>query len=461
MGQSLRVLIVEDSENDATLLQHTLQRGGYDVTCAVVDTPSAMRAALESQTWDVITSDHSMPQFNAPGALALAKELRPEVPFIIVSGEIDINLTVSLMKGGVQDYIQKREIARLVPAIDRELREVELRLERQRVDKALIESDLKYRSLIESSSDSIFCVDEKGQYHFVNQIFSSTFGKSPDYFIGKTFSDVYAKEDADRRYEIVERLFRTGKSETFEISVPLPNKTLHFHSTVNPIKDETGKVILALTYATDITERKLAEEMLKESEEKYRLLHESAGVGIGYYTPNGTVISYNMVAAKNMGGEPEDFKNKSIYELFPKMAADLYMSRIQTAVISEEIQEYEDMVDLPGDQKWFKSAFSRILNSSNNVIGIQIISTDITKRKRVEAALSEEETLLKHVVLFTEELLKTGHEQVNHQKILENHLFLSKAKYGAFTLLNETTGKFTTVAVAGLNEKVKRNCSEV
>ena len=125
MGQSLRVLIVDDSEDDASLLQHTLKRGGYDIACSVVDTPSAMRAALESQNWDVITSDHSMPQFNAPGALALAKELRPEVPFIIVSGEIDINLAVSLMKGGAQDYIQKREIARLVPAIERELREVE------------------------------------------------------------------------------------------------------------------------------------------------------------------------------------------------------------------------------------------------------------------------------------------------------------------------------------------------
>jgi len=100
-------LIVEGSEADATLLLNTLSRGGYEVIHAIVDTPTAMRAALESQDWDIIMFEHPMPQFSAPVALALAKELRPNVPFIIVSGEIDFNLVVSMMQGGARDYIQK------------------------------------------------------------------------------------------------------------------------------------------------------------------------------------------------------------------------------------------------------------------------------------------------------------------------------------------------------------------
>jgi hypothetical protein len=75
-----------------------------------------------------------MPHFSAPAALALAKALRPDVPFIVVSGELDLNLAVSLMKGGAQDYIQKQELARLGPAIARELREVEVRRARQRAE---------------------------------------------------------------------------------------------------------------------------------------------------------------------------------------------------------------------------------------------------------------------------------------------------------------------------------------
>jgi DNA-binding NtrC family response regulator len=113
VGKHIQALLVEDSEDDATLLLHTLRREGYEVIYEVVNTPSAMRAALERQDWDVITSDHAMPRFSAPETLALAKELRPNLPFIIVSGEINLNLAVSLMKGGAQDYIQKRELPRM------------------------------------------------------------------------------------------------------------------------------------------------------------------------------------------------------------------------------------------------------------------------------------------------------------------------------------------------------------
>ena len=115
-----------------------------------------MRAALESHSWDVITSDHSMPRFSAPAALALAKELCPDVPFIILSGEIDLNLAVSLMRGGAKDYIQKRELVRLVPAIERELKEAELRRERQSVDAALVESDKRFREVLENSMDASY-----------------------------------------------------------------------------------------------------------------------------------------------------------------------------------------------------------------------------------------------------------------------------------------------------------------
>jgi len=123
MNQALRVLIVEDSEADVDLLLRALRRGDLEAAYEVVDAPEAMHAALARQDWDVITSDHAMLHFGAPAALALAKEVCPEVPFIIVSGEIDLNLAVSPMKQGVQDYIQKRELARLVPAITRELRD--------------------------------------------------------------------------------------------------------------------------------------------------------------------------------------------------------------------------------------------------------------------------------------------------------------------------------------------------
>jgi DNA-binding NtrC family response regulator len=117
MGKPLRVLIIDDSEVDAYLLLHALRAGGYEVTYEIVQTEEAMRAALKCQDWNLITSDHSMPCFNALAALTLAKQLKPSVPFVVVSDETDINVAVSLMKAGARDYVQKRELTRLVPTV--------------------------------------------------------------------------------------------------------------------------------------------------------------------------------------------------------------------------------------------------------------------------------------------------------------------------------------------------------
>jgi DNA-binding NtrC family response regulator len=109
IAQPLRVLIVEDAKSDVALLLLALRQGGFDVTYEVVATQAAMRVALHHGQWDLIISDHALPQFSGPAALALTLELKPDVPFIIVSGEIDLNLVVALMQSGARDYVQKAQ----------------------------------------------------------------------------------------------------------------------------------------------------------------------------------------------------------------------------------------------------------------------------------------------------------------------------------------------------------------
>src|SRR5438105_6829745 len=135
--RALRVLVVEDSELDAALLLRALERGGFKPASEIVDTAEAMQAALEHKPWDLILADHAMPQFSAPEALDLVKKRGLDVPFIIVSGHIDEGTAVAAMRAGAHDYIMKERLARLVPAVERELREAAVRRDLRRTHEEL------------------------------------------------------------------------------------------------------------------------------------------------------------------------------------------------------------------------------------------------------------------------------------------------------------------------------------
>jgi signal transduction histidine kinase/DNA-binding NarL/FixJ family response regulator len=137
LSTPLQVLIIEDSENDALLLELELQRAGYQTVCHRVDTEAAMNAALARQRWDLIIADYVMPLFNGLAALALVREKGLDLPFIIVSGHITEDTAVAAMKAGAHDYVMKDKLARLGPAVERELREAEVRRQRRRTEETL------------------------------------------------------------------------------------------------------------------------------------------------------------------------------------------------------------------------------------------------------------------------------------------------------------------------------------
>lgn len=172
MARKLRALLVEDSEDDATMLQMELREGGYDPVCRRVATEHDLKAALRDGEWDIVFSDWSMPELNGLRAYRIVREQGCDLPFLIISGTIDEENAVEALRAGVHDFMVKGKFARLVPAIERELsdaavrsakRQADAELERQR--GGVERSERLLRLVLESVPDGVMVVDERG--HFV------------------------------------------------------------------------------------------------------------------------------------------------------------------------------------------------------------------------------------------------------------------------------------------------------
>ncbi len=264
MNQPLRLLIVEDSADYIDLLLHAVRSLGYSVVAEAVDTPAAMRAALARQEWDLITSDHAMPEFSAPEALAIAKALRPDVPFIIVSGEIDLNLAVSLIKRGAQDYVRKSELIRLGPVIERELREAALHRERQLAADKLHEGQALFRAIVENVGDLVAVLDTEGRRIYNSPSYGPLFRDEDIRQGSNSFLEIHP-EDRERIKEVFHRTVATGVGECAEFRFALKDgKTRYMQSDGRAIRGADGAVSKVVVVSRDITELKRRETELLE-----------------------------------------------------------------------------------------------------------------------------------------------------------------------------------------------------
>jgi diguanylate cyclase (GGDEF)-like protein/PAS domain S-box-containing protein len=260
MNNSLKVLIVEDSELDARLLIYELQQEGYNLSCERVDTQEAMANALEKQEWDLVISDYVLPKFSGLDALKLTHERGLDLPFLIVSGKIAEDEAVKAMKAGAHDYILKDNLIRLSSAIQRELREAVMRRERMQTEKALKEREEQYRLIVETANEGIWILDSENNTNFANQQLCEMFGYDQEEMRLNGFADFMEEEwrtDLQRNIDkqqknIFEMKFRCKKGHGLWVLI-----------STTPLFNEDGSFSGTLFMLTDINEYKLAEERLR------------------------------------------------------------------------------------------------------------------------------------------------------------------------------------------------------
>jgi two-component system sensor histidine kinase UhpB len=156
MKQLLRILLIEDSADDAELLLAEIRHAGYDPVFRRADTEQSTREALASELWDIVVCDYTMPQFSGLAALKLVKQHDPDLPFIINSGNIGEDVAVEAMRAGAHDYVMKGNLSRLVPAIERELREAVVRRAGRQATRELEENEARFRAIVSNVPGVVF-----------------------------------------------------------------------------------------------------------------------------------------------------------------------------------------------------------------------------------------------------------------------------------------------------------------
>jgi PAS domain S-box-containing protein len=396
---TLRVLLVEDSENDAMLLLRELRRGGYQPLSQRVCTPEDMEKALRSadardELFQVVISDYYMPRFRAPDALRLLRELGYDVPFIVVSGKIGEDAAVEIMKAGANDYLTKENMSRLCPAIERELREAEVRRERERAEKALGLSEDRFRHLVEQIPAVTYVQepidsDTPKAITYMSPQYEAMLGYPPEKEILDEEHWLRVLHPDDRERVLAEELRTDETGEPYRIEyrqIARGGRVVWVRDEATLVRDEEGNSLYWLGVQYDITEQKRTEEELRKSEERFRATFEQAAVGIVQVGLDGEWLRFNDKFCDIVGYEREELGAVSVFHLLSPDDFERDFDR-GVRMLAGELRTYTEeklIVGKGGRRVWINLTVSLVHDEADEPRYFIAVAEDIGKRKQAE-----------------------------------------------------------------------------
>jgi len=394
LDTSLRLLLIEDSEDDAQLLVHELKRAGYDVRYERVDTEETLTAALNRQTWDLAIGDYSMPQFSGMAALRMIQERGLDLPFISVSGTITEEMAVAAMRAGAKDYVTKGHLQRLIPAIERELRESEARA-------ALRDAEASFATLVEFAPIGIYRSNPAGRFLSVNSALVRMLGyDSADEVLqldmGRgVYADTAERQRlldrdtySDRQYDDVEATWKRKDGRLLQVQL-----------SVRAVR-KAGQVDYYETFVRDVTDQRRLQQQLTQSQKMEAIGRLAGGVAHDFNNLLTVITSDSDLVYQDL--PPDDPRRDDVDQVRKAADGAAALTRQLLAFSRQQVLEPK-VIDLNSVVDNLKKILQRVIGED-----VELTTVLAAELAAVKADVSQIEQILMNLAVNARDAMPTG-----------------------------------------------------
>ena len=426
----ISVLLLENDPMDAELCEAELRRAGMKFRAEVVQTPDDFHARLDGTEYDVILADYNLPGWTGVDAFEYVRSKRKDIPFILVTGAVGDEAAVECIKSGICDYVLKDRLVRLPVAIRRALEEKALREETALAERRLIEKDLRFRALVEHSADGIVLLNSRGEVIFTSHSQNQILGYSAKERMGKSVFELVHPDDAAQAMKTFRSLVEgpggsaivqmryLSKAGSWRWLECIANNLLAEPSVqgvvinyrdiserkqaeeeIRRLNDDLERRVAQRTAQleaankelhVEIAERRRAEKILKESQERFRLLVDGVrDYAIYMLDPQGRIVSWNAGAERIKGYRAEEIIGRHFSCFYTLEDIEQNKPKVDLATASAEGRLEKDgrRIRKDGSTFWANFVLTALHDSSGRLKGFSIVTRDITEQRLAHEAL--------------------------------------------------------------------------
>ncbi len=403
MNSPLRILYLEDSLADVELVTETLERQGLKCAIDRVESGSEFAKAFQETTYDLILSDFSLPSYNGLKALKHVRERDVNVPFILISGMIGEDPAIQSLLDGATDYVLKNKMSRLVPAVQRALRETESRREREHVNEELRKSERRLKEAQAVGQIGSWDVDVRTGEVFWSEealkILGVCSGAKP--LTLDEMLNIVPSEDRDLVRSVQTRGMTEQRAVEIEHRIMLSDGSVRWLSARIDPSFENNVLSHVRGVIQDITRRKTAEEALVYEQSLLRALMDNIPDHVYFKDRESRFLRISKAQADHFGlDDPAQAIGKTDFDFFAEAHArpafEDEQSIIRTGIPLVGVEEQEVWPD--GREGWVSTTKVPLKDAQGRIIGTLGVSRDITRRKRIESALRDSKLMLQTVL---------------------------------------------------------------